>query len=215
MKALGSCEGGERVRLGWGRWITNIGKCSEAFWEVSLKPSLWLSMRNGESVTGAKRSWQPTGLTSSDARTHAHTYTHTALLHQISSLTFSLFFFPLFHNFVFEKHKLKFLLSESHQRSPATFMCRSSSDPLLLKDLCLAAVGPRAEFGRKAGADRDKLHNAEQNVCQEANGSLKKHVPGTRVCSSVGCGESANGKYPKDAVVLYRVMTPLCGLRLY
>lgn len=44
---------GSGERWGWGGvgWLP----CTEAFWElVTLRPSFWLSMRNGENVTKAK-----------------------------------------------------------------------------------------------------------------------------------------------------------------
>ncbi len=215
MRAQGSGEG--LTRVWWGcekRWMAAVGNCRGAFWEVvMLRPSLWLSMRNGESVTGAKWSWQPTGLTSSamhthipthtHTRTHTHTYTDThAGPHHIKSLALPFVFFYS-SIILFWKNTSSCFVSLRATSALKLSCVHPAPTGLYLKTFVWLPVGPRADFGRQAGADRDKLHNAEWAVCQEANGRLKKKTKQrNRVCLNAGSVEPASGKYPVDTVVL-------------
>lgn len=127
--------------------------CTGAFWEVvTLRPSLWRSMRNGESVTGAKWSRQPTGWTSSTV--HAHTHTHTYILCN---------FFSLLHNFVLEKRRLVFRLPRSNFHVSVLPRPSATYRPLFGRGRILA--GRQVLMGTNSITQRE-------TACQDANGVL-------------------------------------------
>ncbi len=107
---------------------------------------------------------------------HTHTHTHTSNL--------SHFHPPFFFSSIilFWKNRSSCFVSLRATSALQLSCVRPVPTLRYLKTFVWPSRGPRADFGRQTGADRDKLHNAEWTVCQEANGSLKKNPEEQSVC---------------------------------